>query len=233
MKRSVTIDDILNSVDFELLQGVLPQDELGQGIARLRSYQNEQRSALFGAGSAVLTLDDLADLQLRLNDAMLTLIQVLGARFDGLGEQVRRAEYLQLRLDETAPFTATSGSVRMGAVSLFQSQQSMDVGDAALHLPAAGDLESAIQVSMRPDSLDQWLDVRPVNIPLIGGLLTRLRRSLHELVLFYVRRLADEQMKVNQVYGNALLTLDQAVRVQNALLQPAAAQVDDTPLSQE
>jgi glycogen(starch) synthase len=51
MTRPVTVDDLLNSVDFELLQGVLPQDELGQGIARLRSYQNEQRSALFGAGN--------------------------------------------------------------------------------------------------------------------------------------------------------------------------------------
>ena len=232
MKRPVTIDDILNSVDFELLQGVLPQDELGQGIARLRSYQNEQRSALFGAGSTAPTLDDVADLQLRLNDAMLTLIQVLGARFDGLGEQVRRAEYLQLRLDETAPFTAASSSMRTSAGGLYQSQHIMDDGSTP-HLSAAGDLESAIQASMRPDSLDQWLDVRPVNIPLIGGLLTRLRRSLHELVLFYVRRLADEQMKVNQVYGNALLTLDQAVRVQNSLLQPAAAQVDDAPLSQE
>ncbi len=232
MKRPVTIDDILNSVDFELLQGVLPQDELGQGIARLRSYQNERRSALFGAGSTAPTLDDVADLQLRLNDAMLTLIQVLGARFDGLGEQVRRAEYLQLRLDETAPFTAASSSMRTSAGGLYQSQPIMDDGSMP-HLPAAGDLESAIQASMRPDSLDQWLDVRPVNIPLIGSLLTRLRRSLHELVLFYVRRLADEQMKVNQVYGNALLTLDQAVRVQNSLLQPAAAQVDDAPLSQE
>ncbi len=232
MKRPVTIDDILNSVDFELLQGVLPQDELGQGIARLRSYQNEQRSALFGAGSTAPTLDDVADLQLRLNDAMLTLIQVLGARFDGLGEQVRRAEYLQLRLDETAPFTAASSSMRTSAGGLYQPQHIMDDGSTP-HLSAAGDLESAIQASMRPDSLDQWLDVRPVNIPLIGGLLTRLRRSLHELVLFYVRRLADEQMKVNHVYGNALLTLDQAVRVQNSLLQPAAAQVDDAPLSQE
>jgi hypothetical protein len=198
----------------------------------LRSYQNEQRSALLGTGSTAPTLDDVADLQLRLNDAMLTLIQVLGARFDRLNEQVRRAEYLQLRLDETAPYAATASSMPALAGGVFQYQEDTDIGGCTAHLPAAGDLEGAVQASMRPDSLDQWLDVRPVNIPLIGGLLTRLRRSLHELVLFYVRRLADEQSKVNQVYGNALLTLDQAVRVQNALLQQAA-QVDDAPPPQE
>lgn len=233
MKRPVTIDDILNSVDYELLQGVLPQDELGAGIARLRSYQNEQRSALFGVGNPAPALDDVADLQLRLNDAMLTLIQVLGARFDGLAEQVRRAEYLQLRLDESAPFAAAAGSMSTGASSVGQPRAGTAPGGVVAQPVAAGELAAAVQATLLPDRLDQWLDVRPVNIPLFGGLLTRLRRSLHELVLFYVRRLADEQMKVNQVYGNALLTLDQAVRVQNTLLAQAAAQVEDAPSVQE
>lgn len=225
MTRPVTVDDLLNSVDFELLQGVLPQDELGEGIARLRSYQNEQRSALFGAGNPAPALDEMADLQLRLNEAMLTLIQVLGTRFDGLAEQVRRAEYLQLRLDESAvlPSASEYAPREAGYAAPPLAANLLDRASAAANAPAGLESqERAIRDCMRAGRLDPWIDARPVAIPLIGGLLTRLRRSLHELVVFYVKRLAVEQAAVNQTYGSALLALEQAVRVQDALLRQAA-----------
>ena len=227
--RPTTLHDILNSVEFELLQGTLPNDELGQGMARLRNYQNEQRAELFGAGAASApTVESMADLQLRLNDAMLTLIQVLSARFDGLRAQVRQAEYLQLRLDETAPaplprpLPPTTPATYADAGAAHQFAAPADGSES--------ELEVAVRACMRPDTLDQWLDVRPVNIPLIGGLLTKARRAMHELVIYYVRRLADEQAEINQTYGNALLVLEQAVRVQTALLQQQAPHTDDSPL---
>ncbi len=230
MTRPVTVDDLLNSVDFELLQGVLPQDELGQGIARLRSYQNEQRSALFGAGNPAPALDEVADLQLRLNEAMLTLIQVLGARFDGLAEQVRRAEYLQLRLDESAVLpSAPDYTAREAGHAAPLAANLLDRASAAANAPAGLESqERAIRDCMRAGRLDPWIDARPVGVPLIGGLLTRLRRSLHELVVFYVKRLAVEQAAVNQTYGSALLALEQAVRVQDALLRQAVEAGDST-----
>jgi glycogen(starch) synthase len=230
MTRPVTVDDLLNSVDFELLQGVLPQDELGQGIARLRSYQNEQRSALFGAGNPAPALDEVADLQLRLNEAMLTLIQVLGARFDGLAEQVRRAEYLQLRLDESAVLpSAPDYTAREAGHAAPLAANLLDRASAAASAPAGLESqERAIRDCMRAGRLDPWIDARPVGVPLIGGLLTRLRRSLHELVVFYVKRLAVEQAAVNQTYGSALLALEQAVRVQDALLRQAVEAEDST-----
>lgn len=232
MTRPVTVDDLLNSVDFELLQGVLPQDELGEGIARLRSYQNEQRSALFGAGSPAPALDEVADLQLRLNEAMLTLIQALGARFDGLAEQVRRAEYLQLRLDESAvlPPAATYTTDKPAHTVTPLAANLLDRASAAANAPAGLESqEAAIRDCMRAGRIDPWIDARPVQIPLIGGLLTRLRRSLHELVVFYVKRLAVEQAAVNQTYGSALLALEQAVRVQDALLRQAVEAEDSAP----
>jgi hypothetical protein len=231
MKRPVTIDDILNSVDFELLQSVLPQDELGEGIARLRSYQSAQRSELFGGGATPPALDDIADLQLRLNEAMLTLIQTLGARFDGLAEQVRRAEYLQLRLDESAPLPLPTpdyaGNPPTSLTPL--AANLLDRASVAANAPTGIESqERAIRECMRAGRLDPWIDARPVQIPLIGGLLTRLRRSLHELVIFYVKRLAVEQTAINQTYGSALLALEQAVRVQESLLRQAAESAPET-----
>lgn len=41
------------------------------------------------------------------------------------------------------------------------------------------------------------LQVTPVNVPLIGGLLQRVRQMLHELVIFYVNKQAAEQIQFN------------------------------------
>ena len=44
-------------------------------------------------------------------------------------------------------------------------------------------------------------------LPLIGGLVQRLRAALHDLVLFYVNRLAVRQIRFNEQTARALTTL--------------------------
>lgn len=44
-------------------------------------------------------------------------------------------------------------------------------------------------------------------LPLVGGLAHRLRAALHELVLFYVNRLAARQVRVNEQAARALALL--------------------------
>jgi hypothetical protein len=53
------------------------------------------------------------------------------------------------------------------------------------------------------------LHVTKIPIPIIGPLVERLRRKFHELVLFYVNRLAAEQADVNESLLNALSIMSQ------------------------
>ena len=53
------------------------------------------------------------------------------------------------------------------------------------------------------------LHVTRVSIPIIGPLVERLRQKFHELVLFYVNRLAAEQADVNESLLNALSIMSQ------------------------
>lgn len=53
------------------------------------------------------------------------------------------------------------------------------------------------------------LHVTKIPIPIIGPLVEKLRQKFHELVLFYVNRLAAEQAEVNENLLSALSILSQ------------------------
>lgn len=53
------------------------------------------------------------------------------------------------------------------------------------------------------------LHVTRIPIPIIGPLIEKLRQKFHELVLFYVNKLAAEQAEVNENLLNALSILSQ------------------------
>jgi len=63
---------------------------------------------------------------------------------------------------------------------------------------------------MSVQNLEIEPEIRAIEIPFIGGFLTRIRIAIHDLVLFYTRRLASKQTAVNRTYGEQLLKLYQA-----------------------
>jgi hypothetical protein len=84
--------------------------------------------------------------------------------------------------------------------------------------------------------------VRQSNVPLIGGLLNRIRRALHELVLFYVNKIVRRQTEINELYSVALqelVTLNQAQAQEIAQLRwrlqrlTAAKESSDTAQTSE
>ena len=47
MAQSVNVQDILQDIDFEIAQGVILQDGLGQGVEAVKQYQNNIRVETF------------------------------------------------------------------------------------------------------------------------------------------------------------------------------------------
>lgn len=57
--------------------------------------------------------------------------------------------------------------------------------------------EHLYQATLVHDQIGVRMHVTKVNVPLIGSLLENFRSKLHELVLFYVNKLAAEQIQFN------------------------------------
>lgn len=74
----------------------------------------------------------------------------------------------------------------------------------------AGELERVA----REESLQVDVVMTPSRIPVLGGLLTRIKRAFHSLVLFYVQRLAWKQTQINRLQVQAILFLLQTLAEQ-------------------
>jgi hypothetical protein len=83
-----------------------------------------------------------------------------------------------------------------------------------------------IEKAMRADTLQVDMEVRPVNIPLLGGILGRIRIALHDLALFYVRRFAAQQAPINRLYGDWIWQLNQRCHIQQTQIQTLRTQVE-------
>ena len=71
------------------------------------------------------------------------------------------------------------------------------------------------QAGLVYDEIDVQLYVTKTNIPLIGPVLDKLRYKVHELVLFYVNRLAAEQMHFNEQILHAVSLLAQEIEAED------------------
>jgi len=249
MKRPITVADILNSVEFELLQHALLQDNVSESIQRLKTYQARTRVELFGQGKSP-TFEEVVSAQFNANEMMATLIQVMNQRLEALRQEVRQAAYLK----QHAPLTSDSLSERdfLSERDSFSNRwpgssdaQFDTLGVFVQHVSNVDDKTNALGSlvdSVQHASVPLEMEVRQSNVPLIGGLLNRIRRALHELVLFYVNKIVRRQTEINELYSVALqelVTLNQAQAQEIAQLRwrlqrlTAAKESSDTAQTSE
>jgi hypothetical protein len=202
MNRKLNAQDIVGEIEFELAHSSLSQDELGQGIQAVRQYQNQVRAEVFGLRGNP-DPRELARRQFQLNDMLLAVLHQMSLN-------LRASQVEQRQLAEWVR-SHTTGLTDLPAPSPSPSQTVQPPNLAAL--PPSNttrpddDLLLEIQNILRSSKL--WLDpdVRPVRVPIIGGLLTRLRAALHDVSLFYTNRLGARQTAINQALCDAILRL--------------------------
>jgi len=208
MNNSPTADEILRDVEFEILQGALGQDDLGQALQAARRFHLQSRHELLSTDSRQPGRE-LAVRQFQINDMLLALLQEMAGR-------LRR---LQIELQKTAGLVpaAQAGSRQPEIEATAGTAAGMDRPDLA-----GRTLDAA---SGSPDGaggdkkLHVEANIRPVHLPLIGRLLTRLRVALHTLPVFYVRQLAEQQMEVNQALGESMAQLNRLLAEQQAQIE--------------
>lgn len=219
MKKTMTVADILNSVEFELMQHTLLQDDVADGIQRLRAYQTHARSELLSDGKNP-SISAAIDMQFNTNEMLLTLLQVLDQRFETLQQDFRRAAFAQ---QHASPASGADPAESAQADAVQSNQQWRTVAATSLSTPAALSVMDFNHAELSPDALSEFItdkppllemDVRQSQTPLLGGMINRVRRELHELVLFYVNKVVWQQAEVNRTYGAMLQELIAANQVQ-------------------
>ena len=185
MSTSLTVIDVLNDIEIELLQGSAAQDDLGKGLNMIRLHNNQLRAQHL-KGNRGLDLNGLASNQFQVNDMLLTLFQETIVKLQELQLEVRKslrfAETHDIQSytirpqnaqgDDSNTFTVSNGAINVDVYLTKTIQEFQQVEQRVV--PQLAEITHA----MNPDSLFLQAEVRPVRMPLIGGFLTRLRLSL-------------------------------------------------------
>lgn len=212
MNDSPTADQVLRDVEFEILQSALGQDDLAQALQTARRFHLQSRHELLSTEARGRDRD-LAARQFQIDDMLLVLLQ----------EMASRLRQLQVELQRTAglmPYAEAGG--RPGAIEPVAGMDGPGLAGPPLDV-ASGSVEANGKV----ERLHVEANIRPVRLPLVGGLLTRLRAALHTLPVFYVRQLAEQQAEVNRALGESVARMNQLLAEQQAQIEALRRQVQN------
>ena len=199
MSERLSATDVVRDVEFELLQGVVSRDEIGQALQSLREHQYKARSRMLQGGSTAAGAADALRRQYETTEMVITLLQEMNSRVNDLQLEVRRVGALPRDIRERIPYAARVVHTELA-----------DPSDAATSwlLPQSPLQTEEIERAMDGEALDVSMITPTSSVPLIGWLLTRLRIFLHARGLLYARTLAGKQAPINRTYGDWLLYLN-------------------------
>ena len=210
--------EVVSAIEFELMQGLITRDELSESIRNVRALQSQMRRDV--SESRNLDTHALINRQFQLQDIMITLLHEMALSIEGTQLKLSHVARRGLvgapgTLDGQMPSTSESGHPPATERSRYQATSFSDTWR-----PSA-----EIENAMRTGALDVGLEVRQIKIPVLGSFIMRVRLALHNLVIFYVNRLARHQSEVNRTYGERILRLGLAQRTQNERIAELGAQL--------
>jgi hypothetical protein len=236
MAYRIKAQDIFHDIEFELIQGAIRQDEMGQSLQAVRKFHNDLRSELL---VAVRDLDQgrqIVTRQTQFNDMVITLLQEMSGELLRMQRQQRQLNgWLEQNPSRNQALSSEStqadqqASDRVG-IEVSQIDNFAAWGVPPRHPDEPTVTDQQLEAAMAAKALDIPLDVRPISIPVIGWFLYRIRAALHSLAFFYTRRLADRQTEINRLYAERLLSLSQTNAQLHSQIISLAAEVEQLRL---
>lgn len=211
MKTLPSADRIVKDIEFEILLGTIPQEDLANAVLSIKSRHNKLRSEV------TETLRDP-----RLQEAFSKIFQAQEMLLVLLQEVCVILESLRAGLPEITSRAEHSTDLDWGSDLL--SLQETRSEEFSFH-PSINLVEVTEQIKSEPLRFDP--EVRAPKLPVIGTLIRSVKLALHHLVLFYVNRLGTRQGHVNKVYGEQILRLYQVVLDQQKQVAILAKLIDD------
>lgn len=214
MNDSPTPDDVLRDIEFEILQGALGDDDLGQALQAARRFHLQSRHEILSSNST-RNNRELAVRQFQINDMLLALLQEMAGRLRRLQLELHRTAGLVPEMQSEAQRPQTAAGPSPGDQAAGGSPYGRDTALTPPPPDAAG-ASHELQVEAH---------IQPVRLPLLGRLLTRLRAAVHSLPVFYVQQLAEQQRDVNRTLSESTDQLTRLLAEQEAQIQALRQQV--------
>ena len=212
MARSYMVKDILDDIEFEILQGTIASQEIKKGLEDVRAYQNKAR----GEALARLKLTDpqreVFSRQFQIIDMLLNLMMELALTVQSTQADARR---IGLALPTRQETGSDRGANNLGDASRATVNPMAAEIVSSLEFKPAAELESIMQ----PDTLAFEPQMQSIRIPVIGPLFTKLRLFYQRPALHFTRLLAHRQSEANRILSERLLFLEAVVEAQQAQIE--------------
>lgn len=208
MRNRLTAQDVLTDIDFELALGAISRDELGQGIQQVKQYQNKLRHDVLQSDKGMPQMQEIIGRQFQLNDMLIVIVQEMAAN-------AREMEQRTERLREVGLYNTPDMSQK---TAVFPPNDIEPVEHWRDTTPLKQIAEHTLQLK---------LDIQPSHTPIIGNFLGRLKRTIHELILFYVNKMGAEQTTINHTTSNWMLYLEEQQNHHHRDMQKMWAQIAD------
>ncbi len=200
MNETLTAKDILNDIEFELLQGVIAQGKLSDAVRAVKQFQNTARAETFRSLNTNAIHRDLVSRQFQINDMLIALLEETALTLQ-LVQQPQRAR------GDVMPQDQAIVEPRAAVVPRVPLTETRLTRDPLVSRPPA-----EIENAMRSEAIQVELQMNAIGIPLLSGVLMWFRALWHRAALFYVHLFANRQAPINRTYGEWLL--DHAQRLQ-------------------
>jgi hypothetical protein len=221
----LTAQDVLSDIEFEVAQSAVSRDDLGQGIQAVRQFQAKTRAEIFDAKAGTLDQRHVISRQFQILEMQTTLLQETAAAIRSLQLDLRRFSQMLAQRSNNLPSVSAGATVDTSAAREKAAAPAAWSVDEILPLEFTPEKTEQVEHAMQSDALQVKVDARAVRIPLIGGLLQRLRTALHSLAWFYAQQMGQRQAPINQLYGEQLLHLMDLANAQQQQIAQLDAQV--------
>jgi hypothetical protein len=243
MNYPLNVSEVLNDIDFEIAQGVIARQGLGEAIQAVRQYQNVSRTEVFKTVRLTDRYREAFSRLFQIVDMLLNLVYELGLRLQSLQRAVQQLR--QLPAEALMPVHPASAREYPGLEQAPRPEERLETEmpgpDAApreTRTPELSPLPSGskngwqfrspqeVERAIRPEAIMVELQARVIHTPIIGWLLTKLRIFYQRPALFYSQILANRQAAVNRVLGDRILYLEELVLAQQRQLEVLHARLE-------
>lgn len=188
-----TSADVLDEIEFELMQEAVSRDDLSRSVQAIRQFQNKVRAEVFQSDERVTNRLTISKL-FQLNDMLITILQEMAASQQALQRDMRReSKWAPRQEPPVSPGVQTQW-----------------------HMLSNERETTEIEKAMRAETIQVDMQARLTHLPIVGRFIGALQIFWHRPALFYVRLLADRQADVNRILGDWILYLNERDREQAA-----------------
>lgn len=237
----ITAKDILQDIEFEIAQGLVSKEGVGPAIQAVRQFQNKARIETFEVIKANDPSREALGRQFQLADMLLNLLQEMDIQQKALQYEIEsirkmkpeslapspagREPALPEGSDDHAQQSLSSAPLNSAIQTIQNYPLNLDLPQTEMEIRSREEVETAMSL----EAIDVGLQVRPINLPIIGWLLTKLRILYQRPALFYTTLFAHRQAPINRLYGDRILYLESLIQLQQQQIQALNAHLNERP----